>query len=105
VQNEARRLGLTLRLAFEVHSVTSRKALIGRRGSATIMPYSLAPQELSSGVFLARRIERPAITRTLYLVRGAGRAPFAQEKQIESFLLGLAARALAAMGPYARSLR
>ena len=105
VQGEARRLGLTLRLAFEVHSVSSMKALIGRRGGATIMPYSLAPQELSTGAFVARRIERPTITRTLYLVRAARHAPFAHGQAIESFLMGLAAKALDAMGPYARTLR
>ena len=105
VQGEARRLGLAMRLAFEVHSVNSMKALIGRRGGATIMPYSLAPQELSAGTFVARRIERPTITRTLYLVRPAKRAAFTQETAIQAFLTGLSLKALTAMGPYARTLR
>lgn len=105
VQGEARRLGLTLRLAFEVHSVTSMKALIGRGGAATIMPYSLAPRELSSGELVGRRIERPTITRTLYRVRPVRRPAFANEARIGAFLDGLIERLLVAMGSYARSLR
>lgn len=105
VEAQARRLGLHLRLAFEVHSVTSMKALIGRGGAATIMPYSLAPKELSSGELVGRRIDRPVITRTLYRVRPAKRLPFAKEALIEEFLEGLTDRLLTAMGGYARPLR
>jgi LysR family nitrogen assimilation transcriptional regulator len=105
VEAQARRLGLHLRLAFEVHSVTSMKALIGRGGAATIMPYSLAPKELSSGELVGRRIDRPVITRTLYRVRPLKRLPFAKEALIEEFLEGLTQRLLAAMGTYARPLR
>ena len=105
VEAEARRLGLRLHLAFEVHSVSSMKALIGRGGAATIMPYSLAPRELSSGELVGRRIDRPAITRTLYRVRPARRLPFVNETRIEEFLDGLTQRLLGAMGVYARPLR
>ena len=105
VEAEARRLGLRLHLAFEVHSVSSMKALIGRGGAATIMPYSLAPKELSSGDLVGRRIDRPAITRTLYRVRPARRLPFVNEQRIADFLDGLTQRLLAAMGAYARPLR
>ncbi len=105
VQAEARRLSLHLRLAFEVHSVSSMKALIGRGGAATIMPYSLAPKELSSGELVGRRIDRPTITRTLYRVRPARRLPFANEARITDFLEMLTGRLLTAMGPYARALR
>jgi LysR family nitrogen assimilation transcriptional regulator len=105
VEAQARRLGLHLRLAFEVHSVSSMKALIGRGGAATIMPYSLAPKEFSSGELVGRRIDRPVITRTLYRVRPARRLPFSNEARIEDFLEGLTRRLLEAMGPYARPLR
>ncbi len=105
VQAEARRLGLTMRLAYEVHSISSMKALIGRSGGATIMPYSLAPREIDSGDLVARRIERPSVTRTLYLVRPLKRAGFSREAEVLAFLDGLGARSLAAMEPYARPLR
>ena len=105
VQSEARRLSLTLRLAYEVHSIGSMKALIARGGGATIMPFSLAPKELAAGELLARRIDRPAITRTLYLVRPAKRSPFSHEEEIGKFCDAIASRLLEACGPYARPLR
>ncbi len=105
VQSEARRLSLTMRLAYEVHSIGSMKALIARGGGATIMPFSLAPREIAAGDLLARRIDRPAITRTLYLVRPAKRAPFSHEDEITRFCEGVASRLLTACGPYARALR
>jgi LysR family nitrogen assimilation transcriptional regulator len=105
VQSEARRLGLELKLAFEVHSISSMKSLIGRAGAATIMPYSLAPREIDSGTLVARRIERPAITRTLYLVRPLKRSSIKREAEIMAFLEGLCHRALEAMAPYGRPLR
>ena len=105
VQAEARRLGLTMRLAFEVHSISSMKALISRSGGATIMPYSLAPREIDSGALVARRIERPTITRTLYLVRPVKRTGFTHEPEVLAFLDEIAARTLATMGPFARPLR
>ena len=105
VQGEARRLSLPMKLAFEVHSVSAMKALIMRGGAATIMPFSLAPRELTSGELVGRRIDRPSITRTLYAVRAARAAPFGREAEIQTFLDGVVAKALAAMGPHARSLR
>ena len=105
VQAEARRLSLKLRLAYEVHSIGSMKALIARGGFATIMPWSLAPKELRAGELEARRIDRPAITRTLYLVRPAKRAAFSHEDDILKFCEGVATRLLAASAPYARALR
>ena len=105
VQGEARRLSLPMKLAFEVHSVSAMKALITRGGAATIMPFSLAPRELTSGELVGRRIDRPSITRTLYAVRAARAAPFGREAEIQTFLDGVVRKALAAMGPHARSLR
>ena len=105
VQGEARRLGLAMRLAYEVHSISSMKALIGRSGGATIMPYSLAPREIDSGGLVARRIERPSITRTLYMVRPLKRPGFTHEEAVLAFLDALGGKTLAAMEPYARPLR
>ena len=105
VQTEARRLSLSMRFAFEVHSIGSMKALIARGGGASIMPFSLAPKEIAAGELLARRIDRPAITRTLYLVRPAKRAALFQEAAIGKFCDAVAAKLLKACGPYARALR
>ena len=54
---------------------------------------------------MARRIERPTITRTLYLVRPVKRTGFTHEPEVLAFLDEIAAKTLATMGPFARPLR
>ena len=105
VETEAARLSLQLRLAFEVHSVSSMKALVARGTAASIMPWSLAATELRSGALAARRIDRPRLTRVLYLVEAANRRGFAENPALRAFLDYIAGRMLALIGPYARSLR
>lgn len=105
VEAEAARLSLQLRLAFEVHSVSSMKALVARGTAASIMPWSLAADELRSGALLARRIDRPRLTRVLYRVEAANRRGPADHAELQSFLDAVASRMLELIGPYARSLR
>ncbi len=105
VEAEARRLALKMKLAFELHSVSAMKALVARGEAATIMPYSLAAPELASGALVGRRIDRPALALTLYAIRPTSAPIFTREAAIQTFLDGVVARALAAMGPHARSLR
>jgi LysR family nitrogen assimilation transcriptional regulator len=104
VEGEAKRLSLKVKLAYEVHSVTPMRAIIARGEAASIMPFSLVADALRSGELLGRRIERPALTRTLYIVREADRAPFVHEEEINAFLDSTVTRLLASIGPYARSL-
>jgi len=104
VESEARRLSLSVKLAWEVHSVSSMKAMIARGEAASIMPYSLAAEELRAGTLFARRIDRPALTRTLYLVRQQEHEPFLHEDQISAFLDNTVERLIARIGPYARRL-
>lgn len=105
VETEAKRLGLRMKLAWEVHSITSMKAMIARGEAASIMPFSLAADEIRSGALLARRIDRPALTRTLYVVRPQERDSFVHEDQIAGFLDHLAETLLERIRPYARALR
>jgi LysR family transcriptional regulator, nitrogen assimilation regulatory protein len=105
VEGEARRLGLRVKLAWEVHSLSSMKAMIAEGEAASIMPFSLAAEELRSGALLGRRIDRPALTRTLYVVRPQERDPFTHEEQIAAFLDRLVAELLKDITPYARALR
>lgn len=105
VEAEARRLGLRLRLAYEVHSVTSMKAMIARGDAVSIMPWSLAAKELTDGTLMARRIDRPALTWTLYLARKIGAPPFLHEDEIMRYLEGIVDRCIGKMQPYARAMR
>jgi LysR family nitrogen assimilation transcriptional regulator len=105
VESEASRLSLKLRLAFEVHSVSSMKSLIARGTAASIMPWSLAAEELADCTLHARRIDRPALTRVLYLVEPANRRSIAMEAELSGFLDQVRTRMLERIGPYARSLK
>lgn len=105
VESEARRLGLRMKLAWEVHSISSMKSMIASGEASSIMPFSLAAEELRSGALLGRRIDRPALTRTLYVVRPQEREPFTHEDQIAAFLDHVVAELLKDIGPFARALR
>ena len=105
VEREAHRLSLRLRLAYEVHSVTSMRAMIVRGEAASIMPFSLAAPQLRSGQLVARRIDRPALTRTLYVVAPQERETFSAQPEIDAFLERTIDRLRESMHPYARSLR
>jgi LysR family nitrogen assimilation transcriptional regulator len=105
VESEARRLSLTLRLAYEVHSVSSMRAMILRGEAASVMPFSLAAEELRSGALVARRIDRPALTRTLYVVRPAEREAIASEAALETYLDHTVESLLGRVAPYARGFR
>ncbi|MCC2095755.1 MAG: LysR family transcriptional regulator [Hyphomicrobiales bacterium] len=105
VEAEAARLSLKVRLAFEVHSVRSMKALLARGTAASVMPWSLAAEELSAGMLHARRIDRPALTRVLYIVEPANRRSIAMEAELSAFLDHVSTRMLELIGPYARSLK
>jgi LysR family nitrogen assimilation transcriptional regulator len=105
VEEEAKRLSLKLRIAFEVHSINSMKSLIARGVGASIMPYSLAAEEIRSGRLVGRRIDRPALTRTLYVVLPAGRQAHAPEGEMQRFIQTLEARIAHALGPFGRLLK
>ena len=105
VEQEAKRLSLKLRIAFEVHSINSMKSLIARGVGASIMPYSLAAEELRSGKLVGRKIDRPALTRTLYAVVPAARHAHAPEGEMTRFVEKLEGRILAALGPFGRALK
>ena len=104
VEAEAQRLSLKLRVAFEVHSINSMKSLIARGVGASIMPYSLAAEELRSGKLVGRKIDRPALTRTLYAVVPAGHNAHAPDSEMMRFVKTLEGRILQALGPYGRAL-
>jgi LysR family transcriptional regulator, nitrogen assimilation regulatory protein len=105
VQSEASRLSLPLKIAFEVPTIMSMKAIIERGAGASIMPYSLASDEIKRGTLVGLRIDRPALTRTLYLVRNAKSPPAIPRHVLDPFLEFVEAQILGAFGTYARPLR
>jgi LysR family nitrogen assimilation transcriptional regulator len=105
VQAEASRLSLPLKIAFEVPTIMSMKAIIERGAGASIMPYSLASDEIKRGSLVGQRIDRPALTRTLYVVRNIKALPSINHAVLDPFLDYVEAQILAAFGVYARPLR
>ncbi len=105
VEAEAQRLSLKLRIAFEVHSINSMKSLIARGVGASLMPYSLAADEIRRGTLVGRRIDRPSMSRTLYAVLPTARHGHPPDADMMSFVHKLEGRILQALGPFGRPLK
>jgi len=104
VESEAQRLSLKMKVAYELQSGESTKLIVGRGTAATILPYSLAAEELKSGALIGRRIDRPALTRILYVVRPHVHASALAEAGVRAHIDKLTEAILASIGPWARRL-
>ena len=104
LETEAKRLSMQLRVAYEVHSLSSMKTMVARGSVATIMPYGVVSKELRSGKVVGRRILRPALTRTLYMVRRRDRPAFLDTPQVRAHVDKLVDAYLARVTPWARRL-
>lgn len=104
VQGTAERLSVPFRVAYEASSVAAIRGLLFKHPVATIMAYGSAVEDIRAGRLVGRRIEAPALKRTLYLVRSSRRALFLNE----SALIDLVGRAMLqmvdVMRPLARAL-
>ncbi len=105
VQAEADRQGLSLRVPFEAQSISAMKAMAARGAAASIMPYGTAIDELRKGTLVSRRIERPAIKRSLYLLRSLKRPGFRHQAEIDRFLERAQERLFASLGDLATPFR
>jgi LysR family nitrogen assimilation transcriptional regulator len=104
VARAARDLGLELKGAYEVRSISAMKSLVMRGAASAILPYFAALDEVRAGKLDARPITMPAIKRTLFLASSKQRGPFKNEAgltgAVRSSLTGL----LDALGPLAQPL-
>jgi LysR family transcriptional regulator, nitrogen assimilation regulatory protein len=105
VQGIAEQQSLSVNVAYEVQSIAAMKSLVRRGGVATIMPYGTAAEELRQGLLIGRRIDRPAVTRTLCLVRPARRRPFRNEAALLAFLERIVTSLTEQLGALARRLQ
>lgn len=94
-------MNLKCRVAFEVQSAQALITLLANRPIASILPYGLAFRELQTGLLEARRLIDPAVTRTLYLVRGPKRLSDTNEKSLDEILIALRASLAGFLGPLA----
>ena len=104
VESEARRLSLKVKIAYELQSAASMKVIVARGAAATIVPYSLAAEELKSGALVGRRIDRPALTRILYVVRPNVHAAILDDAGVRAHIDKLVDSLLDLIGPWARRL-
>lgn len=104
VTRTARDLGLELKVAYEVRSISAMKSLVMRGAASAILPYFAVLDEVRAGRIDARPIVMPAIKRTLFLATSKQRGPFKSEAgltgAVRSSLTGL----LDALGPLAQPL-
>jgi LysR family nitrogen assimilation transcriptional regulator len=104
VARTARDLGLELKIAYEVRSISAMKSLVMRGATSAVLPYFAVLDEVRAGKLDARPITMPAIKRTLFLASSKQRGPFKNEAgltgAVRSSLTGL----LDALGPLAQPL-
>jgi LysR family nitrogen assimilation transcriptional regulator len=67
VLRAAKELGLDLKVAYEVRSVSAMKSLVLRGEAVSILPLFSVAEEVNGGKLGALQIKAPAVSRTLYL--------------------------------------
>jgi LysR family transcriptional regulator, nitrogen assimilation regulatory protein len=67
IAQAARGLGIDLKVAYEVRSVSAIKGLVARGAAAAILPYALVIEDVRNGILDARPIVMPSVRRTLFL--------------------------------------
>jgi LysR family nitrogen assimilation transcriptional regulator len=73
VAQTARELGLELRLAHEIRSISGIKSLILHGAAMGILPYGTVLAEVRARVLGTRPIVQPTLRRTLYLASAGDR--------------------------------
>lgn len=100
----AKRMNLSLNVAYEVTSIRAMKNIAARGIAGTIMPYGAAEGELRKGELKGRPIISPAITRTLQFVYPREHATLLESAAFQGFIDSIVERMLAARGPVMRRL-
>ncbi len=104
VSRTARDLGLEMKIAYEVRSISAIKSLVIRGAASAILPYFGVLDELTAGRLDARPIAMPAIKRTLFLARSNQRGPFKSEAGLTGAVRTSLSGLLDALGPLAQPL-
>jgi LysR family nitrogen assimilation transcriptional regulator len=104
VHDEALRLGLPVNVVYEVQSVRAIKNLVAKGVASSILPVGAMLEEMKKGVIVAQAIERPSITRTLFLVRHSQGVAGIDTERFEAFISRIVDRLNQAIGKYSRYL-
>lgn len=104
VQDEAARLGLPVNVAYEVQSVRAIKNLVAKGVATSILPRGAMVEELRRGLIVDRLVERPRVTRTLFLVRRNQAIAGLNVARFEGLIDGIVDRLNLAIGENSRHL-
>jgi LysR family nitrogen assimilation transcriptional regulator len=104
VTRTARDLGLELKVAYEVRSISAMKSLVMRGAASAVLPYFAVLEEVRAGKLDARPITLPPIKRTLFLASSTQRVPFKNEAGLTGAVRSSLAGLLDALGPLAQPL-
>jgi LysR family nitrogen assimilation transcriptional regulator len=100
----ARELGLELKVAYEVRSISAMKSLVSRGAASSILPYASVVDEVRAGRLDARQIITPSIRRTLFLAFSKQRGPFRNEAGLAGAVRTSLRGFLDTLGPLAEPL-
>jgi LysR family nitrogen assimilation transcriptional regulator len=100
----ARDLGLELKIAHEVRSVSAMKSLVSRGAASCILPYFAVVDEVRAGALDARPITMPALRRTLFLASSKQRGPYRNEAGLIGAVRASLAGLIGLLGPLAHPL-
>jgi len=100
----ARELGLELKSAYEVRSISAMKSLVSRGAASSILPYFSVLDEVQSGKLDARPIIMPSLRRTLFLASSKQGGPFRNEAGLTGAVRASLQGLLDALGPLAHPL-
>ncbi|MFN4128417.1 MAG: LysR family transcriptional regulator [Paracoccaceae bacterium] len=104
VHNEADRLGLPVNVAYEVQSVRAIKNLVAKGAATSILPHGAMVEEMRRGFIVPHLIERPRITRTLFLVRQKQGVAGLDTRRLEAFVDKIVEKINRAIGDHSRYL-
>lgn len=104
VHDEANRLGLPVNVAYEVQSVRAIKNLVAKGAATSILPHGAMVEELRRGFVVAHVLERPRITRTLFLVRQSQGVAGLDTARFEAFVAKIVEKINRAIGKHSRYL-
>jgi LysR family transcriptional regulator, nitrogen assimilation regulatory protein len=71
IEKTARTIGQQVQVGQEMRSISGIKAMIRRGSGAGVLPFGTIMGDVREGLLSYRRIERPALRRTLYLAGAA----------------------------------
>ena len=100
----AKRLAMPLHVTLDVSSVSMMKNMVAQGDAAAVMPYGNVVDEIVRGRIVGLRIAQPPLKRTLYLVRPARRAAFADEQGVLQLVARIGRLYVERLGPLATPL-